>query len=251
LTDSFIHASADVKSKNIGKNTRVWQYVVIFPDAVIGDDVNVCSHCLIENDVIIGDRTTIKSGVYVWDGLRIGSDVFIGPNATFTNDKFPRSKVYPDSFAQTVIQDGASIGGAAVILPGVTIGTGAMVGAGAVVTKSVPPYAIVTGSPARITGYVENSAFSDAPKTATPKAEEQDDAVVRIGVGDVTTHKFKFIADMRGDLSVGEFHKEIPFHPQALLSCIQCAKPENPRRTRTPQMPPVSDLRQRQLCRSG
>ena len=214
MTDPFIHQSADVKSKNIGKNTRIWQYVVVFPDASIGADVNLCSHCLIENDVVIGDRTTIKSGVYVWDGLRIGSDVFVGPNVTFTNDKFPRSKVYPDTFSQTVVQNGASIGGGAVILPGVTIGTGAMVGAGAVVTKSVPPYAIVTGSPARITGYVENSTSSDSSKTPTHKAEEQNDAVVRIGVGDVTTHKFKYIADMRGDLSVGEFHKEIPFTPK-------------------------------------
>ncbi|WP_438299326.1 WxcM-like domain-containing protein [Pseudomonas sp. NMS19W] len=214
MSEPFIHASADVKSKNIGKNTRIWQYVVVFQDAVIGEDVNVCSHSLIENDVVIGDRTTIKSGVYVWDGLRIGSDVFIGPNATFTNDKFPRSKVYPESFSQTVIQDGASIGGGAVILPGITIGTGAMVGAGAVVTKSVPPYAIVTGSPARITGYVENSAFSDAAKSPAAKPDEQSEAVVRIGVGDVTTHRFKYIADMRGDLSVGEFHKEIPFTPK-------------------------------------
>ncbi|MBK3467250.1 WxcM-like domain-containing protein [Pseudomonas sp. MF6776] len=214
MSDAFIHATADVKSGNIGKNTRIWQYVVVFPDAVIGNDVNVCSHSLIENDVVIGDRTTIKSGVYVWDGLRIGADVFIGPNATFTNDKFPRSKVYPESFSQTVIEDGASIGGGAVILPGITIGTGAMVGAGAVVTKSVPPYAIVTGSPARITGYVENSASSDAAKSPAVKAQEQSEAVVRIGVGDVTTHRFKYIADMRGDLSVGEFHKEIPFTPK-------------------------------------
>ena len=215
MSNPTIHPSADVKSTNIGQNTRVWQYVVIFPDAVIGTDVNVCSHCLIENDVVIGDRTTIKSGVYVWDGLRIGNDVFIGPNVTFTNDKFPRSKVYPETFLPTVIHDKASIGGGAVILPGVTIGMGAMVGAGAVVTKSVPPYAIVTGSPARITGYVENSgASNNSEKPKLVDNAEPQEGIKRVGVGEVTTHNFKFIADMRGDLSVGEFEKEIPFVPK-------------------------------------
>lgn len=215
MSNLTIHPSADVKSTNIGQNTRVWQYVVIFPEAVIGSDVNICSHCLIENDVVIGDRTTIKSGVYVWDGLRVGNDVFIGPNVTFTNDKFPRSKVYPETFLPTTIHDKASIGGGAVILPGVTIGMGAMVGAGAVVTKSVPPYAIVTGSPARITGYVENSAASDiSEKPKLVENEELQEGITRVGVGNVTTHNFKFIADMRGDLSVGEFEKEIPFVPK-------------------------------------
>lgn len=215
MSNPTIHPSADVKSTNIGQNTRVWQYVVVFPDAVIGADVNICSHCLIENDVVIGDRTTIKSGVYVWDGLRIGNDVFIGPNVTFTNDKFPRSKVYPETFLPTVIHDKASIGGGAVILPGVTIGIGAMVGAGAVVTKSVPPYAIVTGSPARITGYVENSAASDnSEKPKLVENAELQEGITRVGVGEVTSHNFKYVADMRGDLSVGEFEKEIPFIPK-------------------------------------
>ncbi|KAB0490643.1 WxcM-like domain-containing protein [Pseudomonas vancouverensis] len=215
MSNPTIHPSADVKSTHIGQNTRVWQYVVIFPEAVIGEDVNICSHCLIENDVVIGDRTTIKSGVYVWDGLRIGNDVFVGPNVTFTNDKFPRSKIYPETFLPTVIHDKASIGGGAVILPGVTIGTGAMVGAGAVVTKSVPPYAIVTGSPARITGYVENtqsSTASNKPKLLTDTKSVE--GTTRVGVGDVTFHNFKYVADMRGDLSVGEFEKEIPFIPK-------------------------------------
>src|SRR5665647_3701659 len=135
-----IHITADVKSNLIGDRTRIWQYVVVLPDAKIGSDVNICSHCLIENDVVIGDRVTIKSGVQLWDGLRIGNDVFVGPNVTFTNDKFPRSKIYPETFLGTRIDSGASIGGGAVILPGVVVGMGAMVGAGAVVTKSVPPY---------------------------------------------------------------------------------------------------------------
>ena len=147
---SQIHALADVKSAHIGPNTRIWQFVVILPDARIGADCNICSHVLIENDVIIGDRVTVKSGVQIWDGLRIEDDVFIGPNVTFTNDPFPRSKQYPATFPVTTVKAGASIGGGATILPGLTSGRRAMVGAGAVVTKSVPDYAVVVGNPARV-----------------------------------------------------------------------------------------------------
>jgi acetyltransferase-like isoleucine patch superfamily enzyme len=145
-----IHVLADVKSKEIGVGTLVWQYVVILPDARIGRDCNICSHCFIENDVVIGDRVTIKNGVYLYDGLRLGNDVFIGPNVTFTNDKYPKSGNTIFKCYQTVIEDRVSIGGGAVILPGVHIGAGAMVGAGAVVTKSVLPGATVIGNPARI-----------------------------------------------------------------------------------------------------
>ena len=154
---AIIHPSADVQSPYIGARTRVWQYVVILKDARIGEDVNICSHCFIEDDVEIGSRSTIKSGVQLWDGVRIEDDVFIGPNTTFTNDPFPRSRVRPAAFLQTRVCKGASIGANATILPGITIGESAMVGAGAVVTKSVPPFAIVVGSPARIVGYVDAS----------------------------------------------------------------------------------------------
>lgn len=150
-----IHPSADVKSHSIGEGTSVWQFVVILAQARIGRDCNINAHCFIENDVVLGDRVTVKCGVYLWDGLRIADDVFIGPNATFTNDRLPRSKQYPDSFPQTVIERGASIGAAAVILPGLTIGAGAMVGAGAVVTRDVPARALVVGNPARIVRYLD------------------------------------------------------------------------------------------------
>src|SRR5690606_1218419 len=116
-------------------------------------------------------------------------DVFIGPNVTFTNDKFPRSKIYPEQFLHTKVEKGASIGGGAVILPGVTIGIGAMVGAGAVVTKSVPPYAIVTGNPARITGYVE--APLDKKEPLIHIQSETNEQISPVGVGKVTLHKFK------------------------------------------------------------
>ncbi|WP_201302878.1 MULTISPECIES: DapH/DapD/GlmU-related protein [Aeromonas] len=151
----MIHTLSDVQSKNIGKDTRIWQYSVVLQGAKIGTECNICAHTLIENDVIIGDRVTIKSGVYIWDGITIEDDVFIGPCVAFTNDRHPRSKIYPDEFSKMLIKNGASIGANATLLPGITIGRHAMVGAGAVVTKDVPDYAVVVGNPAKIIRYAE------------------------------------------------------------------------------------------------
>lgn len=153
----MIHPSSDVQSRYIGDRTKVWQFVVILPDAVIGQDCNICSHCLIENNVVIGDRVTIKSGVQIWDGVRLEDDVFIGPNVTFTNDMFPRSKIYPDAFPETRIMKGASIGANATILPGITVGLNAMIGAGSVVIKNVPDNVVVAGNPARFIRHIEKS----------------------------------------------------------------------------------------------
>jgi acetyltransferase-like isoleucine patch superfamily enzyme len=150
-----IHPLADVQSATIGPTTIVWQFCVVLKGAQIGDNCNINAHCLVENDVVIGDNVTVKCGVYLWDGLRVGDNVFIGPNATFTNDRYPRSKQYPDSFPRTVIEHHASIGAGAVILPGVRIGHHAMVGAGAVVTRDVPPHALVVGNPARVVRRLE------------------------------------------------------------------------------------------------
>ena len=151
----FIHPLADVKSQKIGQKTKIWQFSVVLQNAMIGENCNICAHTLIENDVVIGNNVTIKSGVYVWDGITLEDNVFIGPCVAFTNDKKPRSKQYPDSFAKTVIAEGASIGANATILPGIKIGKNALVGAGAVVTKDVPENAIVIGNPAFIKGYIE------------------------------------------------------------------------------------------------
>jgi acetyltransferase-like isoleucine patch superfamily enzyme len=146
----MIHPTSEVQAKNIGAGTQIWQFCVVLSGAQIGKDCNICSHCFIENDVIVGDCVTIKCGVQLWDGLRVGDAVFIGPNVTFTNDKHPRSKQYPEKFLQTTLKAGASIGANATILPGITIGEEAMVGAGSVVTGDVPAGAVVVGNPAKI-----------------------------------------------------------------------------------------------------
>jgi UDP-2-acetamido-3-amino-2,3-dideoxy-glucuronate N-acetyltransferase len=154
---SFIHPLADVAECKIGEGTHVWQFVVVLKGAQIGANCNICAQTLIESDVVIGDRVTIKSGVQIWDGSVIGNDVFIGPNTTFSNDLYPRSKQYPEKYHGVTIQNGASIGANATLLPGVNIGEKALVGAGAVVTKDVPPSAVVVGNPAKIVRYLYDS----------------------------------------------------------------------------------------------
>ena len=153
----MIHPLADVKSVNIGPGTRVWQFAVILENARIGKDCNINCHTFIENDVIIGDRVTVKSGVYLWDGLRAEDDVFIGPSAAFVNDPFPRSKHYPAEFRKIHLKRGCSIGANATVLGGITIGEYALVGAGSVITKDVKPFALMVGNPARQTGWVNET----------------------------------------------------------------------------------------------
>ncbi|KLJ00731.1 WxcM-like domain-containing protein [Luteimonas sp. FCS-9] len=203
---SFIHPLADVQTSDIGVGTRVWQFVVMLPSARIGANCNICAHCFVENDVIVGDRATIKSGVQLWDGLRIGDDVFVGPNVTFTNDMRPRSKQRPAEYLTTQIDAGASIGGGATILPGLRIGRGAMVGAGAVVTRSVPPNAIVVGNPARIIGYVDASGGARANAAPPAIAQPVDSALQGARL-----HVLPRVSDIRGSLSVGEFQRSVPF----------------------------------------
>ena len=148
------HPTAEVQTKNIGEGTEVWQYCVILEGAVIGKSCNICFNVFIENDVIIGDEVTIKSGVQIWDGLRIENNAFIGPNATFTNDLYPRSKIPIVELSMTTIKKGASIGANASILCGITIGKWSMIGIGSVVTKDIPDYTLWYGNPARFKGYI-------------------------------------------------------------------------------------------------
>ena len=136
----------------VGARTQVWQYAVILAGARIGADCNLNALTFVEGGAVIGDRVTLKSGVYLWNGIILEDDVFCGPNATFTNDKRPRSRVHPASYPTTLIRKGASIGAGAVILPGITIGEGAVVGAGAVVTRDVAAGSTMIGNPARVLG---------------------------------------------------------------------------------------------------
>lgn len=144
----MIHPLSDCQNKNIPESTNVWQYCVVLPGAQIGENVNICSHCFIENDVKIGNNVTIKCGVQVWDGIELEDNVMIGSNVTFTNDMFPRAKNPDWKLLRTKICKGASVGAGSTLLPGITIGENALIGAGSVVTKDVPAGEIWVGNPA-------------------------------------------------------------------------------------------------------
>jgi acetyltransferase-like isoleucine patch superfamily enzyme/dTDP-4-dehydrorhamnose 3,5-epimerase-like enzyme len=208
----FAHPQALVESENIGKNTRVWAFAHILPGAVVGEDCNICDQTFIENDVILGNRVTIKCGVQLWDGITLEDDVFVGPNATFTNDPFPRSKQYPETFSRTIVRKGASIGANATILPGLSIGQYAMVGAGTVVTKNVPPFAVVVGNPARITGYVQSGKNGHKVKPAA--AEEPRRSAETVEVPGVQLYELPLVSDLRGNLSFAEYEGSLPFSPK-------------------------------------
>jgi UDP-2-acetamido-3-amino-2,3-dideoxy-glucuronate N-acetyltransferase len=209
-TGYFRHPQALVESERVGKGTRVWAFAHILPGAPIGSDCNICDNVSIENDVKVGDRVTVKCGVQLWDGVVLEDDVFVGPNATFTNDAFPRSKQWPEKFLHTVVRQSASIGANATILPGVVIGQGAMVGAGAVVTKNVPPNAIVIGNPAYIKGYVDSTRSPQVSPVAGADASAAQPSAVK----GVHVYRLPQFSDLRGKLVVGELAEGLPFVPK-------------------------------------
>src|SRR6187549_187051 len=208
----FVHPQALCESTSIGAGTRVWAFAHVLSGAVIGADCNICDHVFIENAVVVGDRVTIKCGVQLWNGINVADDVFVGPNATFSNDKYPRSKQYQAKVEETHIGKGASIGAGAVILPGLRIGSKAMVGAGAVVTHDVPAKAVVSGNPARIVGYVDTKPQQRTKVAATAEAEPA--GPTQTSVRGVTLHRLTLVEDLRGKLAAGEFGDQIPFAPK-------------------------------------
>jgi UDP-2-acetamido-3-amino-2,3-dideoxy-glucuronate N-acetyltransferase len=219
MSGFFVHPQSLCESASIGLGTRIWAFAHVLPNAIIGSDCNICDGVFVENDVIVGNSVTVKCGVQLWDGLRIENNVFIGPNATFTNDPFPRSRIHPSAYAQTIVRHGASIGANATILPGLEIGAGAMVGAGAVVTRNVPPNAIVVGNPARIVGYTEAASGSGKPSETVvvhgSDISERSSVFQKsnLGVGGAALYQLNSVVDLRGALTVGEFGLELPFKP--------------------------------------
>jgi acetyltransferase-like isoleucine patch superfamily enzyme len=209
----FLHPQGLCETSAVGEGTRIWAFAHVLKGAVIGRDCNICDHVFIENDVTIGDRVTVKCGVQLWDGIRVGDDVFIGPNATFTNDPFPRSRKYQATILTTLLRRGCSVGAGATILPGIVIGENAMIGAGSVVTSDVQPNAIVTGNPARVVGYAGSEPPFDLAESSRAAT-----AVMPTAVPGVTLHRLKLVESMRGNISVGEYPHEVPFLPRRFYS---------------------------------
>ena len=204
----FVHPKGVLETPHVGDGTRVWAFAHVLEGARIGRDSNICDHVFIENDVVLGDRVTVKNGVQLWDGIVVEDDVFIGPNATFTNDLYPRSKVRPPEWHRTVLRRGCSVGANATILAGVIVGSYAMVGAGAVVTRDVPPYAVVAGNPAQIIGYADTDQAESAPGKDAVGTESL------INVAGVELLTLPSVRDLRGVLVFGEIEQHIPFTPR-------------------------------------
>jgi acetyltransferase-like isoleucine patch superfamily enzyme/dTDP-4-dehydrorhamnose 3,5-epimerase-like enzyme len=202
----FIHENAIVDNDvTIGSGTRVWAFSHILSGSIIGKNCNICDHVFIEGNRV-GDNVTIKCGVQLWDGVTLEDNVFVGPNVTFTNNPFPRSRQWLKENYKTVVKKGVTIGANATILPDIVLGENCMIGAGSVVTSNVPPNAIVKGNPARIDGYIsDRSAPGILPRVHPTRTCSIDGArLVELPV----------VEDVRGELLFGQFNDNLPFLPK-------------------------------------
>ncbi|MGH2854793.1 MAG: WxcM-like domain-containing protein [Solirubrobacteraceae bacterium] len=222
MRDVFVHERGLCESEHVGPRTRIWAFAHVLAGARVGADCNICDGVFIEDGVVVGDRVTVKCGVQLWRGVELERDVFVGPNATFTNDGLPRSRRWLEEHPRTVVRLGASIGANATILPGIEIGRGAMVGAGAVVTRSVPPHAIVAGNPARIQGYVQTT-----PDAAPPQPGAGEPGRRALAVRGVHVQRFREHSDLRGRLTAGELPSDcVPFTPHRWFLVYGVPSPE-------------------------
>jgi UDP-2-acetamido-3-amino-2,3-dideoxy-glucuronate N-acetyltransferase len=198
------HSSAIVETRAIGAGSRIEAFAHILAGARLGADCRIGGHTFIENDVIVGDRVTLERGVQLWDGVTIEDDVFVGPNATFTNRHFPQSPEQEALIERTTVRAGASIGANATLLPGIAIGERAVVGAGAVVIRNVPPHAIVAGNPARIIGYVGTKGYVGAKPFGRSEPLPSEPGVHPSRVAGVAIHRLPLVRDLRGLLTVAD-----------------------------------------------
>ena len=225
MTSYFVHPKAICESAQIGAGTRIGAFAHVLPGARIGRECDLSDGVIVESDVLVGDRVTVKCGVQLLDGITLEDDVFIGPNATFTNDPFPRSKVFPEQFMRTSVRRGASIGANATILPGIEIGPGAMVGAGAVVTRSVPPNAIVVGNPAKFLDTSKQYGERTTPLVRPPSRPQRDTRSCHgPGRRRATLHVMRLVKDLRGELTVGSTNGTYHSLQNATLLCITCPR---------------------------
>jgi UDP-2-acetamido-3-amino-2,3-dideoxy-glucuronate N-acetyltransferase len=212
MPDVFVHEDGLCEARDVGGGTRIWAFAHVLEGARIGTDCNICDGVFVEGGAVVGDRVTVKCGVQLWDGVELEDDVFVGPNATFTNDRFPRSRQRLEEHPRTIVRARASIGANATLLPGIEIGRGAMVGAGAVVTRSVPPNAVVVGNPARIKGYVQTASSEE--QHLQPPSVKREPTRTSLGVSGVHLQRFAEFSDLRGRLTSGDIPGvAVPFSP--------------------------------------